>query len=77
MLQEARSRVVLGQHRYINKLTEMYEDDESVQLVYELCQQGEVLDFLAEKQFVSNKDIAHICQQLIRVIEHCHDRGTS
>ena len=75
LLQEARSREVLGEYRYINRLIGMYEDDDTVQLVYEVCTQGEVLDFLAEKQFVSNRDLANISQQLITVINHCHDRG--
>ena len=67
----------MGWSPYINQLKEVYEDTESVHLVYELCSQGEVPVFLAEKTSVSNRDLATIWQQLITVIADCHERGTS
>ena len=40
-------------HPHIIKLFEIYEDDENVYLVQELCTGGELFDFIVEKKRIS------------------------
>ncbi|CAJ1949199.1 unnamed protein product [Cylindrotheca closterium] len=69
-------------HPTINPLVDVFEDHKSVHLVSDLCSGGRlslyvqstVLDNPSPDYQYHEQEVACIIQQLLRAIEHCHDR---
>ena len=59
-------------HPNIIKLYEFYEDDNRYYLVTELCTGGEVIDVLANKEKVTEKEASIIIAQMLSAIAYCH-----
>ena len=68
------------EHPNIIKLYEVYEDDEQVYLVTELCTGGELYDRVVQKMRNNKKtftevDAARILRSIIDGIAYCHTKG--
>lgn len=55
-------------HPNIIKLFEVYEDEENVYLVQEMCTGGELFDRIVEKQYLSEKQAATLFHQIVQAI---------
>jgi calcium-dependent protein kinase len=62
-------------HPNILKLYEYFDDAKNVYLITEICKGGELFDHIVEKEFLSEKEAAHIFRQILNAINHCHKRG--
>jgi calcium-dependent protein kinase len=62
-------------HPNILKLYEVFEDQKFIHLVTELCQGGELFDYILEKRKFSEKTAAHFMKQLFQAIAYCHRKG--
>lgn len=49
----------------------VYEDDEYVYLVMELCTGGPLLDRMTKRK-MTEKDVAHIVRSILQFIAQCH-----
>eukprot|EP00457_Paulinella_chromatophora_P006455 gb/GEZN01006473.1/.p1 GENE.gb/GEZN01006473.1/~~gb/GEZN01006473.1/.p1 ORF type:complete len:503 (+),score=77.21 gb/GEZN01006473.1/:68-1576(+) len=63
------------EHPSIIKLREVYEDEENLYLVMELCQGGELFDRIQEKGNYSEKEAATVLRQMFQAINFLHQKG--
>lgn len=66
-------------HENIISIRDVYEDDQHVFIVTELCTGGELFDHIIEKTkskegHYSEKDAARLIRQMLRAIAYCHER---
>lgn len=59
-------------HPNIIKLFEVYEDKKCVYLVQEFCEGGELFDYIAERDRLSEKEAARVFHQITSSILYCH-----
>mmetsp|Transcript_13035 Transcript_13035/g.31143 ORF Transcript_13035/g.31143 Transcript_13035/m.31143 type:complete len:611 (+) Transcript_13035:224-2056(+) len=59
-------------HPNIAKLIEVYEDDNAVHLIMELCTGKELYDRLATRRKYSERDAANVTRQMLKAINYCH-----
>lgn len=59
-------------HPNIIKLYEVYEDKDCVYLVQEYCEGGELFDYIAEQEKLSEKEAARVFHQITSSILYCH-----
>ncbi|CAI5439090.1 unnamed protein product [Caenorhabditis angaria] len=61
-------------HQFIVKLFDVYEDDNAIYMVEELCEGGELLDRLVNKKSLlgSEKEIAQIMANLLYSVQYLH-----
>jgi calcium-dependent protein kinase len=59
-------------HPHIIKLFEVYEDKDCVYLVQEYCEGGELFDYIAEQDKLSEKEAARVFHQITSSILYCH-----
>jgi calcium-dependent protein kinase len=64
-------------HPNIIKLFEIYEDEENVYLVQELCTGGELFDRIVENQYLSEKQASALFQQILQSILYCNKNKIS
>ncbi|ONK77490.1 uncharacterized protein A4U43_C02F7100 [Asparagus officinalis] len=57
------------------RIRDTYEDSESVHLVMELCEGGELLKWIMDKGPYSEKKAARLIKTIIEVVEGCHSLG--
>ncbi|XP_008802050.2 calcium-dependent protein kinase 1-like [Phoenix dactylifera] len=62
-------------HRNIVELEEAYEDRNSVNLVMELCEGGELFDRIIAKGHYSERAAAALCREIVTVVHVCHSMG--
>ncbi|KAF6153270.1 hypothetical protein GIB67_000059 [Kingdonia uniflora] len=62
-------------HRNIVELKGAYEDQQSVNLVMELCAGGELFDRIIAKGHYSERAAAALCRQMVTVVHNCHSMG--
>ncbi|KAL0920115.1 hypothetical protein M5K25_009226 [Dendrobium thyrsiflorum] len=62
-------------HRNIVDLKGAYEDRQSVNLVMELCEGGELFDRIIERGYYSEKAAAALCREIVTVVHDCHSLG--
>ena len=55
-------------HPHIIKLFEVYEDETNVYLVQELCEGGELFDFIVEQEFLTEDIAATVFHQIMQSI---------
>eukprot|EP01129_Flabellula_baltica_P016157 TRINITY_DN847_c0_g1_i2.p2 TRINITY_DN847_c0_g1~~TRINITY_DN847_c0_g1_i2.p2 ORF type:complete len:400 (-),score=83.14 TRINITY_DN847_c0_g1_i2:1814-3013(-) len=60
---------------YIIELFETFYEEEYVYMVQELAPYGELFDFVADKQFLSEVDAASVIMQILKGIKYLHNRG--
>ncbi|XP_020573872.1 calcium-dependent protein kinase 1-like [Phalaenopsis equestris] len=62
-------------HRNIVELKGAYEDRQSVNLIMELCEGGELFDRIVERGYYSERAAALLCREIITVVHDCHSLG--
>ncbi|XP_020574919.1 LOW QUALITY PROTEIN: calcium-dependent protein kinase 1-like [Phalaenopsis equestris] len=62
-------------HRNIVELRGAYEDRQSVNLVMELCEGGELFDRIIAKGHYSERAAAALCREIVTVVHNCHSMG--
>ena len=59
-------------HPNVIKLFEIFEDEDDVYLVQEMCSGGELFDYIVSKEYLSEKRAAEIFSQILHSILYCH-----
>ena len=59
----------------IVRLYEIYEDDRSVYLVLELCEGGEVFDYVLKKRHLSEQEASEVFVQLLHAVHYLHSHN--
>ena len=59
-------------HPNVIKLFEIFEDEDDVYLVQELCSGGELFDYIVNQEFLSEYQAASIFKQILHSITYCH-----
>lgn len=62
-------------HPNVIKLFEIYEDEDDVFLVQELCTGGELFDYIINREFLSEYQAAVIFNQILLSVMYCHKNG--
>jgi len=62
-------------HDHILPLIEVFESKESIYLVLELVQGGELFDKIVEKGNYSEKDASNIVKQILEAVKYLHGHG--
>jgi calcium-dependent protein kinase len=65
----------LSGHPNVVDLKAVYEDEESVHLVMELCAGGELFHRLQERGCFPEHEAAALFRYLMEVVAHCHSKG--
>ncbi|CAG0888469.1 unnamed protein product [Darwinula stevensoni] len=66
-------RIVAG-HPYIIELHDVFESDTFIFLVFELCKNGELFDYLTSVVTLSEKKTKYIMRQLLDALEYVHSK---
>ncbi|XP_055635404.1 phosphorylase b kinase gamma catalytic chain, liver/testis isoform isoform X4 [Toxorhynchites rutilus septentrionalis] len=67
-------RQVMG-HKYIIELQDVFESDAFIFLVFELCRQGELFDYLTSVVTLSEKKSRYIMRQIFEGVDYIHSRN--
>eukprot|EP00435_Cladocopium_sp_Y103_P049800 s587_g15.t1 len=62
-------------HPNICKLYEVFEDDDNIFLVMDLCRGGELFDRITQGDLGGEAQVAKLIRQLSHAVRYCHDRG--
>ena len=65
-------------HRSIIKFVDVFEDEQNLYIVMEMCSGGELFDRIIEKAGSGNhteKDAARLMIQILDALEYCHERN--
>ncbi|KAK1269790.1 Calcium-dependent protein kinase 3 [Acorus gramineus] len=62
-------------HRNIVELKGAFEDRQSVNLIMELCEGGELFDRIIAKGHYSERAAAALCREIVTVVHNCHTMG--
>ncbi|KAJ8423172.1 hypothetical protein Cgig2_020971 [Carnegiea gigantea] len=62
-------------HPNIVRLKAVYEDNEAVHLVMELCEGGELFDRIVARGHYSERAAAGVAKTIAEVVKMCHDNG--
>ena len=65
----------LAVHPNIVQIIEVYEDNNYIHLIQELCKGGELFDQIINKGHYSEKEAADLVRTILYVIKHMHDLG--
>ncbi|KAL6841097.1 hypothetical protein ACP4OV_029066 [Aristida adscensionis] len=65
----------LAEHSSVVQLRVAYEDRDSVNLVMELCEGGELLDRLVQRRHYSERAAAALFRDVVSVVDGCHSMG--
>jgi len=66
-------RLVAG-HENIIELLDVFESVTYIFLVFELCEEGELFDYLNRVVTISEKKARRIMRQVLEALQHCHAR---
>ncbi|XP_055544632.1 phosphorylase b kinase gamma catalytic chain, skeletal muscle/heart isoform isoform X4 [Wyeomyia smithii] len=67
-------RQVMG-HKFIIELQDVFESDAFIFLVFELCRQGELFDYLTSVVTLSEKKSRYIMRQIFEGVDYIHSRN--
>ncbi|CAI5511619.1 unnamed protein product [Closterium sp. Naga37s-1] len=62
-------------HPGVVQLRGVFEDEQSVHLVMDLCEGGELFDEVVRRGRLSEPDAANVFAQVASAVAHCHARG--
>ncbi|CAI7915829.1 unnamed protein product [Closterium sp. NIES-54] len=62
-------------HPGVVQLRGVFEDEQSVHLVMDLCEGGELFDEVVRRGRLSERDAANVFAQVASAVAHCHSRG--
>lgn len=66
---------MLSSHPNIAALLAIYEDDEAVHIILELCEGGQLFDEVCAQGYVSERSAAKFFRKMVEVVQHCHTLG--
>jgi calcium-dependent protein kinase len=72
---EVQILMMLSSHPNVAALLAIYEDDEAVHLILELCEGGQVFDSICAQGFISERSVARLFRKMVEVVQHCHTLG--
>jgi len=72
---EVQILMMLSSHPNVAALLAIYEDNEAVHLILELCEGGQVFDAICAQGFVSERNVAKLFRKMVEVVQHCHTLG--
>lgn len=64
-------------HPTIISLLDVFDDPESLQLVFEICSGGELFERIVNQGCYEESEAAYVATQLIEGILHCHRSGVA
>ncbi|XP_049535975.1 phosphorylase b kinase gamma catalytic chain, skeletal muscle/heart isoform isoform X3 [Anopheles darlingi] len=67
-------RQVMG-HKFIIELQDVFESDAFIFLVFELCRQGELFDYLTSVVTLSEKKSRYIMRQIFEGVDYIHSKN--
>ena len=67
----------LYDHPAIISLLDVFDDPESLQLVFEICTGGELFERIVNQGCYEESEAAYVATQLIEGIIHCHTHGVA
>ena len=73
--EEIRLLKLVEGHHYINRLVDVFESTTFIFLVFELCQNIDLFDYLSEHVSLSEKKCRAIMKQIFEAVYHCHKVG--
>ncbi|XP_043270270.1 phosphorylase b kinase gamma catalytic chain, skeletal muscle/heart isoform isoform X2 [Venturia canescens] len=62
-------------HRYIIELHDVFESNTFIFLIFELCKNGELFDYLTSVVTLSEKKTRYIMRQVFEGVQHIHNQG--
>ncbi|KAJ4870647.1 Calcium-dependent protein kinase 12 [Raphanus sativus] len=65
----------LSEYPSVVRIQDTYEDSDSVHLVMELCEGGELFDRIVKKGHYSEREAAKLIKTVVGVVETCHSLG--
>ncbi|XP_042388514.1 calcium-dependent protein kinase 20-like isoform X2 [Zingiber officinale] len=65
----------LPEHPHIVKLKDTYEDADSVHIVMELCEGGELFDRIVARGHYTERAAAMVIKTIVEVVQNCHQQG--
>lgn len=78
-IEDVRREVVimhhLPQHPHIVTLKRVYEDENAVHLVMELCEGGELFDRIVARGHYHERAAANVTRTIVEVVQACHRHG--
>ncbi|KAG5317015.1 PHKG1 kinase, partial [Acromyrmex heyeri] len=74
-LQEVQILRRVAGHPYIIELHDVFESSTFIFLIFELCKNGELFDYLTSVVTLSEKKTRYIMRQVFEGIEHVHNQG--
>ena len=66
---------MLSSHPNIAALLAIYEDDEAVHIILELCEGGQLFDEVCAQGYISERSAAKFFRKMVEVVQHCHTLG--
>ena len=62
-------------HKNIIQLYEVMESKKSIYIVMELCENGELFDYIVEKKKLNEKEACRLFQEIINGVEYLHNQN--
>jgi len=66
---------MLSSHPNVAALVAIYEDEDAVHMILELCEGGQLFDDICSQGAISERDVAKYFQKMVEVVDHCHTLG--
>lgn len=66
---------MLSSHPNVAALLAIYEDEEAVHLILELCEGGQLFDEICARDTMSERIAARFFRKMVEVVNHCHTLG--
>ncbi|KAM6980197.1 NUAK family SNF1-like kinase 2 [Aplochiton taeniatus] len=62
-------------HPYIITIYEVFENKDKIVIVMEYANQGDLYDYISEKQKISEREARHFFRQIVSAVHYCHRNG--
>ncbi|XP_022186360.1 phosphorylase b kinase gamma catalytic chain, skeletal muscle/heart isoform isoform X2 [Nilaparvata lugens] len=74
-MEEVRILRIVAGHSYIIQLHDVFESSTFIFLVFEICKNGELFDYLTSVVALSEKKTRYIMRQLLEALAHVHNHS--
>ncbi|XP_029906554.1 NUAK family SNF1-like kinase 2 [Myripristis murdjan] len=62
-------------HPHIITIYEVFENKDKIVIVMEYASQGDLYDYICDKQNISEKEARHFFRQIVSAVHYCHQNG--